>query len=156
MMKILCTISIFLVIGNAGANCQDTKIKLDSCILFEIGNGKDLLKDCRGSYFRDKVDSFWIADLKDIKDLQLNLYKISNQLQGSQSYLIQFLGIIWNGEKYIYINAFPKYQLSYILRVHQDLKKSAVIACGGGNLFWRVLFNPKTHEFSNLIINEPM
>ena len=40
-------------------------------------------------------------------------------------------------------------------RLHQDLKSTAVVYCGGGSGFWRVLFDVNLKKFDEIRINAP-
>ena len=71
------------------------------------------------------------------------------------SYIIQYIGITLEGKKYIYINAFHKSAMEDLKKLHHDLKTSAVVYCGGGIGFWRVLFDVNLKEFNEIKINAP-
>jgi len=135
--------------------CQDKKLLPDSSIVFDVSKGKKLLEDCSGSELQSIVDSFWIPNQNDNQDLELNFYKLTNQVQDLNNYIIQYIGIILEGKKYIYINAFHKSVMEDLKRLHQDLKSSAVVYCGGGIGFWRVLFDINLKEFNEIRINAP-
>ena len=135
--------------------CQDKKLLPDSSIVFDVSNGNKLLEDCSGSELQKVADSFWIPNQNDYQALQLNFYKLTNQVQDLNNYIIQYIGITLEGGKYIYINAFHKSAIEDIKRLHQDLKSTAVVYCGGGIEFWRVLFDVNLKKFDEIRINAP-
>src|SRR5665647_2273737 len=80
--------------------CQDKKLLPDSSIVFDVSKGKKLLEDCSGSELQNVVDSFWIPNQNDYQDLQLNFYKLTNQIQELNNYIIQYIGITLERKKY--------------------------------------------------------
>jgi len=144
-------VSLFVI--QESSNSQQKKLLPDSSILFDASKGRKLLEDCSGSELQKVVKSFWTPNPNEYQDLQTNFYKLSNQVKNLNNYLIQYLGIVLEGKKYIYINAFEKSELDDIKRMHQDLKTSAVVVCGGGDGFWRVLFDTNLKEFTELKFN---
>jgi hypothetical protein len=127
----------------------------DSSILLDESKGKKLLEDCSGSELKEKVDTFWTPKDKEYQDLQLNFFKLNNQVKHLNNYIIQYIGIIFKETKYIYINAFDKRNLKDQIRVNGDLTSSPVVACGGGNGFWRVLYDVNLKEFKEVQFNGP-
>ena len=150
-MRILFLLSIITIHNTA--SCQSAKFIPDSTILFQVSRGKELLKDCSGSEYQKVVNSFWMPSQRQYLDLQGSFYKLANQSIIIDNFIIQYLGIILNGEKYVYINAFPKGELNELRRVNQDLTSSAVVTCGGGRGFWRALFDVDRKEFTIVQFN---
>lgn len=127
----------------------------DSTILLDKSNGKALLEDCSGSELKEKVDTFWTPDNKEYQDLQINFFKLNNQVKHLNNYIIQYIGIIFKGAKYIYINAFDKRDLKDEIRINGDLTSAPVVTCGGGSGFWRVLYDVNLKEFKEVRFNAP-
>ncbi len=136
--------------------CQDKKLLPDSSIVFDVSKGKKLLEDCSGSELQNVVDSFWIPNQNEDQELQLNFYKLESQIKNLNDYIIQYIGIVLEGKKYIYINAFDKNAMKVMKdfkAFNQDLKTTAVVFCGGGIGFWRTLFDVNLKEFKEIKIN---
>jgi hypothetical protein len=66
-------------------------------------------------------------------------------------YRRQYMGITRNRRRLIYLNAFCEYWRRET--EIPDWKKKIVQADGGGSCFFRVLFDPKTNQFSGLNYN---
>ncbi len=56
-------------------------------------------------------------------------------------YFRQYLGVIVNGKRYIYIDASP------------SKKDEMMIVCDGGKDYWGVLYDPENKTFSELAFN---
>lgn len=63
------------------------------------------------------------------------------------SYARQYVGVIIHGRRLIYINAFPA---SWI---KQQYRNKPFMACDGGTMFWGALYDPQTHQFSDIAAN---
>ena len=59
------------------------------------------------------------------------------------SYFKQYLGIILNGKKYIYVNALNHKRMSWLAPEFVDL-------CGGGFKSFRAVYDPRSREFTDL------
>lgn len=127
----------------------------DSTILLDESKGKKLLKDCSGSKLQEKVDTFWTPNNKEYQNLEINMFRLNNKVKHLNDYIIQYIGIISKGTKYIYINAFDKRNLKDAIRVHGDLRLSPVIVCGGGGGYWRVLYDINLNQFEEVQFNAP-
>lgn len=66
--------------------------------------------------------------------------------------IFQYVGVIYNDKKYIYINAFPE---ELIKRTNHDWKRYPVTGCDGGPHFWGVLFDINDERFFDLYMNGP-
>jgi hypothetical protein len=127
----------------------------DSSILLDKSKDKKLLEDCAGSKLMEKVDTFWTPNEREYQDLELNLFKLNNQIKDLNKYIIQYVGIIFNGSKYIYINAFDKRDLNEAKRIYLDLTSASVVPCGGGKYYWRVLYDVNLKDFMEAQFNAP-
>ena len=143
----------FIKTAKAFDNHQTFSGLPDSSVLLDKLKGKKLLEDCSGSKLMNKVDTFWAPTDREYKDLEVNFYKLNNQIATLNDYIIQYIGIIFNGAKYIYINAFDKRGLKDALRVNGDLTSSPNVVCGGGQGFWRVLYEVNVKEFTEVKFN---
>ncbi len=86
---------------------------------------------------------------------------IGARIENPEEFYMQYVGIVVDGKKLIYINAFGEFgtlgieesaDSSITFIKTDDWKTSAVIVCNGG-YEWGVLYNPKTKKFFDLAIN---
>lgn len=118
---------------------------------------KNIVNQCSRTSPQDITD-FWIPDEKVIASIESNLEIIEQldpelccfsnvRISNVQNYFRQYVGILYEGHRLIYINAF--------LGPHspKNWQTEAVIACDGGTSFWGVIFDPETGQFSQLAIN---
>jgi len=63
----------------------------------------------------------------------------------------QYLGVVVDGHRYIYINAMPASEVA-LSHVTASSTKPAMV-CDGGNSFWGALYDPDTKAFSQLSAN---
>jgi len=69
------------------------------------------------------------------------------QIAHPEESMRQYLGIVVEGKRRIYINAFPRGMVS------KDWRKKFVTICDGGVGVWGVLYDPQTGSFSDLETN---
>jgi hypothetical protein len=69
------------------------------------------------------------------------------QIENPEKYYMQYIGIVIDDKKLIYINAFASSD-----EPGEVWKENAVIICDGGTA-WGVLYDPKTRKFYDLAIN---
>jgi hypothetical protein len=87
------------------------------------------------------------ARFADIKKLRVEeCCIVGDQIENPESYYMQYIGIIVDGKKLIYINAYADSEPSY------GWKEKAVRICDGGTA-WGVLYDPETMKFSKLAVN---
>lgn len=102
------------------------------------------------------IDAAWQLNSEDILQLEknfsslLNLESVDCCDQGKiigvpSDYFRQYLGVVINSQKYIYINAFSK----KTSKLHKKLEW----ACDGGKLFWGAFYSPAENKFSHLAFN---
>lgn len=104
-----------------------------------------------------KVDDGWEPAKADIEGLESRLSLISKLrttgfLEGVRiarpaSYYRQYIGIVVAEHKMIYVNAFSGD------KPPSDWREKLADYCDGGPAFWGVLYDPITHEFSDLATN---
>ena len=134
---------------------QDASTIPDTSILLDIKKGKALLEDCSGSFYRNQVDSFWTPNKEKYRNIFLHFNKSNAGTMSLNNYVIQYIGIVINSKRYIYLNAFHKSELENAISVNEDLELKPVVVCGGGNYFWRGLFDISKNEFTHININAP-
>jgi hypothetical protein len=75
----------------------------------------------------------------------------------------QYLGVIVDGHRFIYVNAaVPKEKPAKVAHIaskstgtpfQAEAEPEPIIVCDGGNHFWGVLYDPETQQFSQLKTN---
>jgi hypothetical protein len=103
----------------------------------------------------EKFSDTWRPSKAEIKEMEANFSQIKRlrveecciqgaQVENPEEFYMQYIGIIVNGDKLIYINAFAGHS--------EGWKEVAVTICDGGNA-WGVLYNPNTKKFYGLAMN---
>ena len=107
------------------------------------------------------IDGTWTVTPDDIVQLERDLPKLrrmhstgccfaGGRIDDLDSYLRQYVGVIVQGRRYIYINAFAEGPGDI---ESPDWRDAAVKGCDGGTGFWGALYDPATRQFSDLAIN---
>lgn len=112
----------------------------------------------------DDYQDFFDLTNKEVKLLEDNFKKVTSvtpsgccdQGQGIRDlvmYGYQYVGVMINNQKFIYINAFmlPDFKIKDPYR--PDWREQIIMSSDGGNAYWGVLFNLTTYEFERLAIN---
>ena len=102
-----------------------------------------------------RIDSGWVPEARDVEKLEARLGEVKLESSGSArttipnpfSFYRQYVGIVVNGRRLIYINAFARDLVS------QTWKTRLVDVCDGGPAFWGVLFDPVASKFFDLQTN---
>ena len=132
-------------------------------VLFDSSLVEEALNQCsRGT---PAIEGKWNPTQTDIASLEGNLGKISSLSSGGcclsgirihspASYYRQYVGIIVNGRKMIYVNAFSPDTMNR--RKGSDVgywRKQIVIICDGGESAWGCIYDVQKNEFSSLAVN---
>jgi hypothetical protein len=143
----------------------------EKSILLPATEAKNVTNQCSRPSPKDFSDT-WEPSKEEIEKMETNLSKIKKlkvkkccikgeKIENPEEFYMQYIGIIVEGKKLIYINAFSEHGImqmvqnedsSFTLTKSDKWKKSAVIICDGGNE-WGVLYNPKKKKFFDLAIN---
>jgi hypothetical protein len=99
----------------------------------------------------------WEPTVADIDDLEANLAQIpalsskepdvSPHIDDPNQYFRQYLAVVVNGRKTIFVNALCNIQPG------QDWRKRLIILSDGGKCFWNAIYDPATQKFSDLAVN---
>ena len=125
--------------------------------------GEDMLRQCSRAV-PGKVDSYFDLTISDIQGLENNFKKVlelkasdccllGEVIKNIKDYCFQYVGLVINDKKYIYINAFQIESVHDLNTFYKDWETSPIIACDGGDSFWGVLFDLETGLFTQLSIN---
>jgi hypothetical protein len=99
----------------------------------------------------------WEPTVGDIDDLNSNLSQIatlsdkdpdaSRHIDAPYQYYRQYLAVVVNGKKTIFVNAMCRVEPG------KDWRKHLAIANDGGKCYWHAIYDPETQMFSNLMVN---
>ncbi len=182
MLKIAYLFGTFLFLS--GTPCSATEPSTPFTVL--EGRHAQLLSQPCSRANPPKFQDTWQPSEGEIKELEGRL-SLLQQLKSSlcchpggrvknvHAYYRQYLGIVVNGRKVIYINALEIRSLSEgqsnaevlcrEFRPHQSdclhgfnhasdrWRQQPIIFCDGGDSFWGAIYNPQTKDFSDLAFN---
>jgi hypothetical protein len=159
-MKRLLLISFAIAFFVIHAQCQDMQFKPAFSVVMHGKEAQILLNQWSRST-PEEVKSYWNPADSDIASLESNFKKLYNltwhiavqKIDSLDKFGFQYAGIIINGEKFIYINAFPLNSVKELKQLKLNPAKTPVMVCDGGPSFWGAVFNIKTKEFSMLAFN---
>lgn len=147
------------------ANSQGTNFTPLFSAGLDTKSGKLLLTQC-SRVTPKNVSEFWTISRTNIKDLESSFGKIyslisreccspGRKVDSLKNFGFQYVGVIINGKKFIYINAFPFAEVELIkkYKANFDPTKAPVKVCDGGPHFWGSLFDIETKMFSALNFN---
>ena len=158
----VCTIALLF----CEVEAQQFSLK-DYTILNGI-EGEKLIKQCSRSS-PENIEGFFKLSERDIDVVSEHferIYKLRSRqccnakgrvvrvgrVGNLEEYIFQFTGVIIKEKKHLYINAFDREELDFILKDY-DWHKIAVIICDGGPSYWGVLFNLEKKKFHKLAMN---
>ena len=105
---------------------------------------------------RPRLES-WEPTLGDINDLNSNLSQISvlsnvesdpnRRIDAPDQYFRQYLAMVVNGKKVIFVNALCS------IAQPSNLRKQLILGADGGKCFWHATYDPGAQTFSNLAVN---
>jgi hypothetical protein len=123
-------------------------------VVIQQAHSKALVEQCSRSTV--PIEGSWNLTEAYVKALEANIHKLkeleSHKCCGSgrleskpEDYYRQYVGVIINGNKVIYINA--------ISGGWRGSKYDPQIVCDGGKWYWGAIFDPATKKFSDLAFN---
>ena len=132
--------------------------------LLDSTKAEILVSQC--SRYAPIIEGSWNPSEQQIKELENHIFKISELTADScciigqkvndvNKFYRQYVGVIVNGQKLIYINAFPNFEFDNLPKNYKkpDWRKEPYTVCDGGEYYWGVLYNPLTKEFRELAFN---
>jgi len=105
------------------------------------------------------ISNYYTPEEEDIRQMELNFNKIKSlksgnkQINNLEQYAYQYVGIIIDGNKYIYINAFSISCFETFPIWIETWKKEPITMYDGGDLYWGAVYNPVSNRFSQLFFN---
>ncbi|MBS0179127.1 MAG: hypothetical protein JSR20_10250 [Nitrospira sp.] len=182
MLKIAYFLASFLFLS--GTPCSATEPSTPFTVL-EGRHAQQLAQPCS----RAKPPAFqdtWQPSEEEIKELEERLSLLQHlksslcchrdgRIKSVHAYYRQYVGIVVDGRKLIYINAFEIRSLSEdhangeVLcrefqphrsdcirnfdQAHERWRQEPITACDGGDSFWGAIYNPQSKDFSDLAFN---
>ncbi|WP_298514229.1 hypothetical protein [uncultured Kordia sp.] len=125
--------------------------------------GKQLVHQCSRPSPRGATQFFDLTE-NDVLTLHTNFKKvyelepaedffIDYAITNLEAYAYQYVGFIYKGTRYVYINAFT---IENATITRHDWKNIPMVVCDGGPQLWGVVFDMDKKRFYNLYLNGPM
>lgn len=138
------------------SNCQNFYFKPKYSIAFDSSKGDALMHQCGSRAMPKKISDYWNLRQTDIKLLENNFKKVQKlksdqccnkgfKVSNLKKYGFQYVGVLIDNKKYIYLNVFPV----------AEFATKPVSVCDGGLSYWGVLFSIDNLNFSQLAFNGP-
>ncbi len=104
-----------------------------------------------------RYESVWQPGPAEVQQLERDLPALDAQapadccgglrLGDPQAYDRQYFGIVVQGRRLIYVNAFIP------TMANKDFRSYSIVLCGGGSGAWGALYDPQNRSFSALALN---
>ncbi len=154
---------LLLAYSTLAAFSQDTSHPAIRHYIMDTAAGKALIRPCSRSA-PPAVQGFYVPSPETVQEMEevfnrlqdlvaRNCCVMGDKLGDIHTYDLQYLGVLIQGKRFIYINAFPKTLAKELLQSHLDPHTTPVVACDGGAGFWGALFEVETKQFSELAFN---
>jgi len=105
-----------------------------------------------------RFDGTWRPKNTDVKSIESHLRRVSDlrnvsgrRIEHPERYYRQYIGIIVNNRKLIYVNAFCA--TDWAISQGKRHPKRLVNICDGGSCFWGAVYDVASKQFSELRIN---
>ncbi|HTT98915.1 MAG TPA: hypothetical protein VMF58_12760 [Rhizomicrobium sp.] len=152
------------------ASAAETSLDPKAGTVFSPERAKDLIGQCSRDVPRN-VTGTWQPTSDQITDLELRLlaalkaawpaHAQSNSMSSptyDHHFVRQYGGLVLNGRKIIYVNAFPSSVVDFdgsnvSPAVNVDWRSVAIRVCDGGNRFWGAEYDPATKKFDHFAFN---
>jgi hypothetical protein len=161
MLKLLSRFIIISVTLPLAA-CSVFKLFPGQSVILEGYWANDAMAQCSRSagYL---IEATWMPTKDEIRlmessfpkllKLRSNLCCVSGaRIDDINRFFRQYIGIVVNGRKLMYLNAYPTYQI-----INSEdgtiYKMKPVKICDGGTSYWGALYDPRTGEFFDLAFN---
>jgi hypothetical protein len=152
MRRIISASSLIILTSAIIIGCVEPMPKGRSIVL-AADEGAKLTHPCsrKGA---PSYEATWAPTPSDVQTLELLLPKVKNlrtpwgsRIDSLDGYCFQYFGLVANGKKLIYINAYAC--------ADDGMQASPTVAkyCDGGTMFWGALYDPAIGEFSDLQVN---
>ncbi len=160
--KVLVGFLFLIVFSTYGQSLIDKPL---FSIGFDSAAGPALLKQCSRATPKH-ISAYWTLTKNNIDELEKNFPKIDLLISKECCVIgvkikdrkycgFQYVGVVINKRKYIYINAFPAGEIETVKKYDPTFNpaKTPIIVCDGGESFWGALYDIETKTFSLLSFN---
>jgi hypothetical protein len=145
-------LSTFLV----GASTSDPIVVSDRAVILTCDQARRLVKQCSRTG-PENVTDFWMPSLVEIDSLEKALPRFIADKSGLRkpisAYCRQYVGLIVNGRKLIYVNALLASEFENREADAIDWRKEPVTVCDGGADAWGVEFDVSSRRFEHFAVN---
>jgi hypothetical protein len=103
------------------------------------------------------IDGTWVPDEATLAELDRQIPRVARmsatcctvglKLRSVSDSYVQYVGIVLNGRRYIYVNGVRGSEPP------PNWRHIPVMACDGGSYFWGALYDPETRRFSEFAVN---
>jgi len=142
---------------------QSDKFIPDYSVILPSEQGEKMMQQCSRSV-PNNIEKFFNLTEQDIHLLEDNFMKLLTvkstnccfsgiTIKSLDNYGFQYIGIVINSKKFIYINAFSYETKDEFSTFYKNWQTQPVIWCDGGDSFWGVLFSLDKKTFSQLSVN---
>jgi hypothetical protein len=162
MRPIALTLAMVMLTAKLGV-AKDNLFKPSHWTILHESKGPELLHQCSRSVPINVTD-YWTLDNREVDILEKTFQKVRSivateccitggQVTTLDKFGFQYLGVVIDGKRYIYINAFNIGNPENLDSLYKNWKTSPIVMCDGGDFYWGVLFDIEKRKFSHLSIN---
>lgn len=131
--------------------------------ILESDKGAKMVEQCSRSV-PDNVDAYFDLTKEDVAILENNFRKILSMkatgcclkgwnIENLDDYAFQYIGVVINNRRYIYINAFIVESEDDFNNWYKNWETNPIVMCDGGDGFWGTLFDLENKSFLQLSVN---
>lgn len=146
----------FCAVCFALLTCLSSHAQREKSTLLPASEAKEATDQCSRPS-PSKYSDTWRPSEAEIKEMESRLSQIKRlrvkeccitgeRIENPERFYMQYVGIVVDGRRLIYVNAFPPSDAS------EGWKEHAVNVCDGGTA-WGVLYDPKAKKFFDLAVN---
>jgi len=147
-MRVGLIIGVWLLLG-----CSKTRLVSSRSVILEPKDAPKVVKSCNPEIPPD-IAGYWTPSIADAQQMEALLpdFLLNSPIHRQfADYYRQYVGVIANGRKLVYVSAFITPS-----EWHIRWKTYPVAVCGGGSDYWRVAFDPQMKRFSHWDVNGPL
>ncbi len=164
MKRIIFVFLLFIpLIVFSQSNTNQMKYIPQYGTILSSDNGEKIMNQCSRS-IPENIDKYFDLTKGNIELLESNFRKILAikstgccykgwKIEKLENYGFQYIGVMINNRKYIYLNAFIIDEQDSFETWYKEWKTKPIIMCDGGDGFWGALFDLENKSFSHLSVN---
>jgi hypothetical protein len=154
---------IIFTSGTLSSSNHSSRYVPEFSTVISSAKGDEMLRQCSRSV-PSEVDGYFEIAKGEIEKLESNFKDIlkvkatgccllGGKISNLNSYCYQYLGLLINNKRYIYINAFQFDSKDDLNTFFKEWESNPIIACDGGESYWGVLYEIDSGKFTQLSIN---